>query len=263
MTAVTQPAPPSFPAALNWSGFLLGFAIGGFFDGILLHQILQWHHLLSALEQAGDLRFQVMADGLFHALMYVVTLVGMWLLWKARSAFAAPHADRTLLSWALVGFGAWHIVDGIVSHWVLGIHRIRMDSANPLFWDLLWFVVFGVAFVVAGYFVRSGGRGRSGGARHAPAALAAIAVIAGGGAALPAAQDGAPVVVVFRPGLDPAAAFAAMTSVDGRLVWSDRRDHVWAIDVPKGISLLPLYRHGAIMVSGSIVPLGCLDWFRS
>src|SRR5690606_18965301 len=28
-------------------GTVLGFALGGFFDGILLHQILQWHHLLS------------------------------------------------------------------------------------------------------------------------------------------------------------------------------------------------------------------------
>ncbi|TIN47498.1 MAG: DUF2243 domain-containing protein, partial [Mesorhizobium sp.] len=40
---------------------LLGFALGGFFDGIVLHQILQWHHLLSGLaDPAGsDLRFQI------------------------------------------------------------------------------------------------------------------------------------------------------------------------------------------------------------
>jgi uncharacterized membrane protein len=28
---------------------MLGFAFGGFFDGILLHQVLQWHHLLSGI----------------------------------------------------------------------------------------------------------------------------------------------------------------------------------------------------------------------
>lgn len=28
------------PKRLNWAGYLLGFAFGGFFDGILLHQIL-------------------------------------------------------------------------------------------------------------------------------------------------------------------------------------------------------------------------------
>jgi uncharacterized membrane protein len=26
---------------------LLGIGLGGFFDGIVLHQILQWHHMLS------------------------------------------------------------------------------------------------------------------------------------------------------------------------------------------------------------------------
>lgn len=31
----------SFPAA---AGILFGLGLGGFFDGIVLHQILQWHH---------------------------------------------------------------------------------------------------------------------------------------------------------------------------------------------------------------------------
>jgi hypothetical protein len=29
-------------------GILLGIGLGGFVDGIVLHQILQWHHLLSS-----------------------------------------------------------------------------------------------------------------------------------------------------------------------------------------------------------------------
>ncbi|WP_272547883.1 DUF2243 domain-containing protein [Acidovorax sp. NCPPB 3576] len=30
---------------MDWPGYLLGFSLGVFFDGIVLHQILQWHHL--------------------------------------------------------------------------------------------------------------------------------------------------------------------------------------------------------------------------
>ena len=41
----------------------LGFALGGFFDGILLHQILQWHHLLSLVPGVTELRMQVLWDG--------------------------------------------------------------------------------------------------------------------------------------------------------------------------------------------------------
>ena len=32
---------------LALAGGVLGFSLGGFFDGILLHQVLQWHHLFS------------------------------------------------------------------------------------------------------------------------------------------------------------------------------------------------------------------------
>jgi uncharacterized membrane protein len=29
-------------------GVLFGLGLGGFFDGIVLHQVLQWHHMLSS-----------------------------------------------------------------------------------------------------------------------------------------------------------------------------------------------------------------------
>ncbi|TIR87142.1 MAG: DUF2243 domain-containing protein, partial [Mesorhizobium sp.] len=72
-------------AVVGW--LLVGFALAGFFDGIVLHQILQWHHLLSGLrEPAGsDLRFQILADGLFHLLMYLLCILGTVLLVAARA----------------------------------------------------------------------------------------------------------------------------------------------------------------------------------
>jgi uncharacterized membrane protein len=44
------------------AALLVGFSIGGLFDGILLHQILQWHHLLSGVRRPWlvDLRAQVL-----------------------------------------------------------------------------------------------------------------------------------------------------------------------------------------------------------
>ena len=34
-----------FPTA---AGIFLGLGLGGFFDGIVLHQILQWHHMATS-----------------------------------------------------------------------------------------------------------------------------------------------------------------------------------------------------------------------
>ncbi len=254
------------------TGFLLGFALGGFFDGILLHQILQWHHLLSGIDSApfADLQVQVLADGLFHALMYVIAVIGLWMLWCRRRGFASAGADRALVAWGLIGFGTWHIVDALLSHWLLGIHRIRMDSGDPLFWDVLWLVVFGLVPAAAGWFLQRGGAdGSAGGSPRgsrratAPAVLALAVLTAGPVAALPP-PDLSTVMVLFRPGMTPEAIFRAVAAVDGAVVWSDPSGKLWAIDMPPDQSGIlgagTLYRHGALIVGNGLLPVGCFNW---
>lgn len=57
-----------FPTA---AGILLGLGLGGFFDGIVLHQILQWHHMATSAGYPADslenLKLNTLLDGLFHA----------------------------------------------------------------------------------------------------------------------------------------------------------------------------------------------------
>lgn len=95
MELVRTPDDPAAPRRLRRASFLLGFAMGGFFDGILLHQILQWHHLLSNVQAGplGSLGAQVAADGVFHAIMYVIAAAGLIELFRARSA-ASPACSR-------------------------------------------------------------------------------------------------------------------------------------------------------------------------
>src|SRR5690606_22595817 len=104
----------------------------------------QWHHLLSGLRTGAfaDLRVQVMADGLFHAGMYAIAVVGLWQLYRARSHLARPGANRRFIANFWIGFGVWHVLDALLSHWLIGIHRIRMDVAHPLPWDVAWLVLF-------------------------------------------------------------------------------------------------------------------------
>ena len=245
---------------LTWSSCAIGFAAGGFFDGILLHQILQWHHLLSGVGDAAfsDIRVQIIADGLFHGLMYVVGATGVWLLWRSRAALVEPGADMRQMANALVGFGAWHILDGIFSHWITGIHRVRMDTANPLFWDLLWFFVFGVLPLLAGFVMRNKpGRG----SRGSLAGLLLAVLTAGGAVWASVPPPGSSLVVVyFKEGVGVSGAFAAAEAVDGRVVWSD--GPLWALDVPEWKSAMSLYSHGALLVSSTIMPAGCLTWSR-
>ena len=45
MNTITANAEPRFPLT---AGVLFGLGLGGFFDGIVLHQVLQWHHMVSS-----------------------------------------------------------------------------------------------------------------------------------------------------------------------------------------------------------------------
>ena len=266
-TSPHSTSPASFSARFRWSGYLLGFALGAFFDGILLHQVLQWHHLLSGLdgEPFNDIRVQILADGLFHVKAYIIALVGLRLLWGARSDFVRPLAGRLLLATALIGFGVWHSLDAVLSHWILGIHRIRMDAENVLLWDLIWFFVFGIAFIAAGWLIgRATGTGdgthRSRGF-VAPGVLALSVLIAGPVAAMPS-PDTTAVMVLFKPGVSAARVFNALAAVDARIIWTDASGDLWAIDLEDRSKARTLYRHGAFLVSSTVGPVGCLNWFR-
>jgi len=238
-----------------WS-LALGVALGGFFDGILLHQILQWHHLLSLVPGMDDLRLQVLWDGYFHALMYALALAAAWGMWRARRRGVAAPGGLVLAGALLLGFGAWHALDALLSHWILGIHRIKLDSAQPLAWDIGWLVVFGLAPLFAGRLLLQRGPARSGGAA---AALCLMAAMGGAAAAWSLREPPGQrfTTVVFSPAAGPRQVFAALEATGGRLVWSDRRMAVVVVAVDKA-RRWDFYRHGALLVGGTVLGAGCV-----
>lgn len=268
-TADALPSLAATPRRFQWAGYLIGIALGGFFDGILLHQVLQWHHLLSLVDSPvlKDIRAQILADGLFHVLMYLIALWGVALLWRSRQAFADGVSGRTLAACVLLGFGAWNIIDVVLFHWVLVIHRIRVDSDTPLFWDIGWLLLFGPPFLIAAQVLRrraDGGGSNSGSGKrpgvNASAAMVAVLTLGAGMiAALPPAGNGT-ALVVFAPGITPLQVLEAIDAADLRIVGSDRSATVWAVHAARRADAMKLYRHGALLVSGSMLAPGCFNW---
>jgi uncharacterized membrane protein len=147
MTAKTASTPRA-PA------LLLGIGLGGFVDGIVLHQVLQWHHLLTA---TGDhpattvpgLQANTLADGFLHVATWLAVLTGTLLLvraWRAER-LAPPWAVHVGL--LLAGWGLFNLVEGVVNHHLLGIHHVRDDLGAPLSWDL-GFLALGALLALSG-----------------------------------------------------------------------------------------------------------------
>lgn len=155
------------------AGVVLGLGFGGFFDGIVLHQVLQWHHMLSSHPDpavANDLRLNVTADGFFHVATYAFTVAGVVLLWRAWRRPTVPRSGRTLLGATVVGWGLFNLVEGLVDHHLLAVHHVWPAGPGPVVvWDLA-FLVWGLLFVAAGYAVVRGDEAASPAAGREPRA---------------------------------------------------------------------------------------------
>jgi uncharacterized membrane protein len=137
--------------ALISGALLLGMGLGGFLDGIVLHQILQWHNMLSSRVPPTDLvamKYNMVWDGLFHGFTWIATAVGVGALWRSGLRNDAPGATSMLVGSALLGWGLFNLVEGTVDHQLLGIHHVH-PGADQLAWDL-GFLMFGGAVAMAG-----------------------------------------------------------------------------------------------------------------
>lgn len=141
------------------AGLLLGTGMGGFVDGIVLHQILQWHNMLSTVRPPTDLvtmKVNMVWDGLLHALTWVVTAAGLALLWRAGKRDDVPWSGRTLVGSLAAGWGLFNFVEGLIDHQLLGIHHVH-PGANELAWDL-GFLASGVVLALVGVALIRAGR---------------------------------------------------------------------------------------------------------
>lgn len=138
------------------AGIFLGLGLGGFFDGIILHQVLQWHHMLTSAgypaNNLDNLKFNVLWDGLFHISTYLFTATGLSILWrKARQPHTA-WSGKMLVGAMLMGFGIFNLVEGIIDHQLLGLHHVN-ETVPPeqwIFWDL-GFLIWGAAMLIGGW----------------------------------------------------------------------------------------------------------------
>lgn len=157
------------PGSIQLPGIVLGVGLGGFVDGILLHQILQWHHMLSSTNHdhigvkyynphtVSGLEMNTVWDGIFHTVCWTAVIVGLGVLYsRVTHDRRAVWASRVLWGWILVGWGLFNLVEGILDHQILGVHHVRGGSYQA-WWDV-GFLVLGGLLLVAGYLLQRSGR---------------------------------------------------------------------------------------------------------
>jgi uncharacterized membrane protein len=103
--------------AIVSAGILLGTGLGGFVDGIVLHQILQWHNMLSSVRPPTtllEMKYNMVWDGLFHAFTWTMVVLGLWRLWQAGFRSDVVWSTRTLMGALSLGWGLFNVIEGVI-----------------------------------------------------------------------------------------------------------------------------------------------------
>ncbi|MEL6062241.1 MULTISPECIES: DUF2243 domain-containing protein [unclassified Methylobacterium] len=160
------PRDPKFPLS---AGILFGLGLGGFFDGIVLHQVLQWHHMVSSwypIDSLANLELNTLWDGIFHSTTYVFVVLGLFILWRTAHRGHLSWSSKLLAGSLLIGWGLFNTVEGLIDHEILGVHHVNepMPRDQWIYWDL-GFLLWGAAMLVGGWLLVRSGRADQAAAR--------------------------------------------------------------------------------------------------
>lgn len=145
------------------AGILFGLGLGGFFDGIVLHQILQWHHMVTSAgyppDSVENLKINTFWDGVFHAATYVFTALGLYVLWRYARTKHIRWSGKLLPGALLMGFGIFNVVEGLINHQLLGLHHVNetVPREQWIYWDI-GFLVWGAAMIIGGWLLLKHGQ---------------------------------------------------------------------------------------------------------
>lgn len=143
------------------AGVFMGIGLGGFLDGIIFHQILQVHNMLSnrlAPVTLVNAKINMTWDGYFHAMVWVMTAIGLYLFFSAGKRRDVPWSGKILLGSLFAGWGLFNFVEGVIDHHILEIHHVMEYTANKLPFDLA-FLASGVILIIIGWmFIVAGSK---------------------------------------------------------------------------------------------------------
>lgn len=156
--------PHNHSGLLVAAGILIGAGLlAGFVDGILLHEILQWHHMVTSVRPVTDLsslEANTLGDGLFHLGTWMLTVIGIVLLWRAGGRSDVPWSPKIFGGSLLLGAGLFDLIEGLIDHQILGIHHVK-PGPNQLAWDIGFLALGAVLFLIGWIVLRSGQKERS------------------------------------------------------------------------------------------------------
>jgi len=142
---------------LTTASTVLGIGLGGFVDGIVLHQILQAHEMLSNKIDATNYigkSVNMFWDGIFHLFCLIVAIIGVILLWKLLKRNDVDRSGKLLVAGLLFGWGIFNLVEGIIDHQILKLHNVIEFSTNHNIGNYIFLGVSLILLIIGWILIR-------------------------------------------------------------------------------------------------------------
>ena len=131
---------------------ILGIGLGGFIDGIVFHQVLQWHEMLSNKLPTSTLvnkSVNMFWDGIFHLFTLTATIVGIILQWRVLHNKQVRKSGLLLFAGCCSGWGIFNFIEGLINHQIFKLHNVKENAARPEVWNM-GFLAFSILLIIFG-----------------------------------------------------------------------------------------------------------------
>jgi len=133
------------------AGTFLGIGLGGFVDGIVFHQLLQLHNMLTGRydkSTIANVEINMFWDGMFHLFTWLMTVIGIALLWRAGRRSDVPWSAKSFVGALFLGWGLFNLVEGTIDHHILHLHHV-VEALGVSVYDYA-FLASGILFIMGG-----------------------------------------------------------------------------------------------------------------
>lgn len=143
------------PVPLSITAVILGIGIGGFIDGIFMHQILQWHGMFTNKLPADTVigkSVNMFWDGIFHLLTLTAVIIGVVSLTRLLRMHNINCSPKLVWGGFFAGWGLFNLVEGLIHHHILEFHNVREFSKHQDLWNY-GFLLSGLLFMAVGFHI--------------------------------------------------------------------------------------------------------------
>lgn len=140
------------PVPLSTTSVILGIGIGGFVDGILFHQILQLHGMVSnklAIDTVVGKAVNMFWDGIFHAVTLTAVIIGIISLIRLLKKKNINPSPKLAGGGFFAGWGIFNLVEGIIHHHIIKLHNVNEFALDPDIWNYS-FLASGIILILIG-----------------------------------------------------------------------------------------------------------------